>query len=382
MHVVINALAVSDSMSGIGHHTLNLLHGLGKVDRENHYTLLVNPRPGRAPLVDRKNFREREIAARTHLWEQFQLPSLLHELNADVYHSPLLAVPLVDGCPTVVTVHDVIPRLFPELTPPRFKAYFDEQLAPSLQRADMVIAVSENTRRDLVQLYGVPQGEVRAIHQGVADRYRPLNHDQKLAALRTLNRYRITGEYLLFVGTIERRKNVPGLIDAFARLRGMTAGRLQLVLAGGLHQLDFDLRGLIDRFELGDRAIVADRVSDYELPHLYGMAKAFVFPSLYEGFGLPVLEAMSCGVPVVTSSTSSLPEIAKGPGLLVNPYDADEIARALYRVLKGQELRERMVRKGLQKAKLFSLEREARMTVAVYEHVACRKAKHKTEKKE
>ncbi len=378
MHVVINALAVAGNMSGIGHHTRNLIHGLAQVDRDHHYTLLVRPRRDRGKLVDSDRFAEYEVRASHAGWEQLQLPSLLDALDANVYHSTVLAAPVASPCAVVVTVHDVIPRLFPHLTPPELREYFQANVTASVACAARIIAVSKNTQRDLTQLYGVPEKKIKVVYQAASDHFRPLKPTQKVTALTTLARHGIRGRYVLFVGTVEQRKNVPGLLQAFASLP-QGASPIQLVVAGGTHQVDFDLPGWIDALDLGRRVVLTGPLPDDAMPYLYGMAEAFVFPSLYEGFGLPVLEAMSCGVPVVTSHTSSLPEIAKDAALLINPYDPDDIARGLGRVLRDRNLRERMVKRGLRRAKQFSLEREAGMTIATYESALTDTSKAKTE---
>ena len=365
LKVAINAGSVGTIVTGIGHHTTNLLAGIESVDSQNDYHLVRGDGPGDG-LPEGERFRHIIVRGAGGLWEQTALPALLEELGVDVYHNPAFGLPIVKPCGFVATVHDCIPRLFPQYSPAFLREFFERWAPTWMQLADHLIAVSEHTKRDVMHLYGVPEDKVTVVYQA-SPQCRRIEDEPEIDAVK--QRLGVDGPYLLFVGRIELRKNVPGLVQAVRLLkaRGLFDGRL--VLAGPRDADVYDPQGQLPPSGHHGDVTVTGFVSDDDLSALYSGATAFCFPSFYEGFGLPVLEALCCGTPVVTSGVSSLPEVGGDAALYANPHDPDDIAAGLERVLGDESLRSGMIERGLAHAGTFSATEAARQTVAVYESV-------------
>ena len=304
------------------------------------------------------------------LWTNWYAPLLLREQTVDVYHGVCnFELPLRKVCRYVLTIHDLIPLFFPELVPRKHLLFFRLFMKRAAHTADLIITDSEHSKQDIVRYLRVPEEKIRVIYLGYdPPQQKQLGPQVVQSVLRT---YGITKPYLLFVGVIEPKKNLERLVDAFTMLRAKYARGedLQLVLAGGKGWLSDTLYRKVKELKLEQQVIFTGFVPDEDLPLLYTEAEAFVFPSIYEGFGLPVLEAMACGTPVVTSKVSSLPEIAGDAGILVDPYQADDIYEGMLWVLKDRSKREEMIRLGDIQARKFSWRKSAEETWRVYEEV-------------
>jgi len=360
--VAINALSVGGQMTGIGHHVRNLVGALSSAASDQEYCLLT----AAEDLVpaDRR-FSRRTAEPSAPLWEQLELPELLTDCRADLYHNPAFGLPVVKSCRYVATVHDCIPRLFPEYAPSWLRDFF-QQWAPLWMRlADHIICVSEHTKHDIVHLYGVDPSRVSVVHQCADDAYRPIS-DAELTR-EAAARYGIDRPFVLCVGRVELRKNVVGLLRAFKALRSSYGDDLLLVFAGPRDQDVYDPRGELPPPGRHGNTVVTGYVPNEDLAALYSCCEVLCFPSFYEGFGIPVLEAMQCGAPVVTSRVSSLPEVGGDAALYINPYEPGEIAHALQRVIADTSLRREMSRRGTGRARDFSLERFGAGTAAAYE---------------
>jgi glycosyltransferase involved in cell wall biosynthesis len=294
------------------------------------------------------------------LWEQVLQPRAASRAGVDLLHGPAFVGPLTSDCPFVITVHDLSFLFYPQGFRPLNRIYLQFLTQLSARRARRVIAVSHSTKRDLVQHYGLPPDKVDVIHNGVDASFRPLPTDQ-VAEFRS--RSRLPGRFVLFVGTLEPRKNVAGLIEAYARL---PKERPPLLLVGGKGWLYDDIFARVEALNLSDEVHFVGYVPAEDLPYWYNAAELFVYPSLYEGFGLPPLEAMACGTAVITSTASSLPEVVGEAGLLVDPAEPAALARAMEQVLSDRELRETVRAAGRVRAQGFSWERTARCTVDSY----------------
>jgi glycosyltransferase involved in cell wall biosynthesis len=303
-------------------------------------------------------------------YEQVGLPIAARRSRLDVFHCLDQVVPVVAAARrTVVTVHDLAMVRLPETFGRRRARYKTMQTRHAVRRAAMVIADSESTRCDLVELLGVSEDRIRVVHLGVDPRFGP---DAVRDWPEVRARYGLPDEFLLYAGRLEPRKNVAGLLEGYARARRQHGVRLPLVVAGPPSWLADDVPDLPRRLSIADSTFLTGYVDDEHLGALFARATAFVYPALYEGFGLPVAEAMASGVPVITSNLSALPEVAAGAARLVNPRDADELALALAEVEQDGSLRERMRRAGLDRARQLTWERTARATVAVYREAAAR----------
>jgi glycosyltransferase involved in cell wall biosynthesis len=313
--------------------------------------------PGERLTVSRSRWRTGRPLARI-LWEQVALPLA----KVDVLHSMAFVSPLIAPWPTVVTVYDLSFVFYPDAFPPGRRAYLTLFTRLSCRRARRIIAISESTRRDLVKQWNLPAGKIEVAYPGVGEGYCPLPSDQ-VAAFRAQRG--LPEKYILHVGTLEPRKNLVRLIHAYNQMQTDAA----LVLVGGRGWHFEGILTEIERLGVTEKVIVAGYVPADELPLWYNGASLLAYPSLYEGFGLPVVEAMACGTPVVTSDLSSLPEAAGGEAaaaLLVSPYDTQALTEALNRTLTDHALREEMQAKGLRQSANFSWGRTAAATVSAY----------------
>jgi glycosyltransferase involved in cell wall biosynthesis len=240
----------------------------------------------------------------------------------------------------------------------------------SVKRSDVAIAISQSVKEDIVRILGVQPEKVKVIYLGKHERFRPIRDPERLSRFRT--KYGLSRRVVLFVGLIEPRKNLATLVQAFASLKSLH-GDFCLVLAGDYGWGCQDVLASVRRYGIENHVLFPGFIPDGELPELYNLADVFVYPSLYEGFGLPVLEAMACGVPVVTSNVSSMPEVVGEAGLLVDPRSVEELAQGIRRVLTDATLRSQMREKGLERSELFSWEKTARETLEVYRQIAGRR---------
>jgi glycosyltransferase involved in cell wall biosynthesis len=292
----------------------------------------------------------------------YSLPRLCREWRADILHVTYNA-PFASPCPVVVTVHDVIFRRFPEFFSARDRLLFATLLPLSLRRAAAIITDSECSRADIVAFYPFTAGKVYAVPLAPAAAFRPI---EPRAARQVCERYGVAPGFILAVGNVQPRKNLPRLVAAFRDLLARESGDYQLVLVGqdALRSAEFraEVRDLIE----SGRVALTGYVPESDLPALYSAAAAFVYPSLYEGFGLPILEAMACGAPVIASDRSSMPEVAGDAAVLVDPIKIDRIAAALHAVLTQPALAEELGRRGLARAAQFTWEATARGTAEVY----------------
>ncbi len=356
---------------GIGTYVRNLVRHLAAFDRASTYFLFCE-RGDEHVLRDlAENFVPVVDGARGYgLREHVSIPWRARRLGVDLLHVPHYVLPLAARAPSVVTIHDCIHLLFPEYLPnalaPR---YARAVMGQAVRRSARVFTVSEASRRDILRFYPRTAPEhVVVVPNAVDPALLAEPDDEQRAHVR--ERYQIRGRFVLYVGNVKPHKNLERLVRAFARLRARPAlDDVRLFLIGQDENRYAGLRRLVE--ELGIRHDVRffGFVPDATLAALYRLASVFAFPSLYEGFGLPPLEAMACGTPVVTSNASSLPEVVGDAALLVDPYDVDQIADGLARVLESDRLRDELTARGRRRAREFSWERAARATHAGYMQV-------------
>jgi glycosyltransferase involved in cell wall biosynthesis len=285
--------------------------------------------------------------------------------GVDLFHATEHLLPRFSSVRTVFTLHDLIFLFHPETHKPLNRWFLTLMMPRFLRAADAVIAVSECTKRDAIRFYGIPEEKITVIYEGVNPRFRPAS-PEAIAAVRA--RYNLPEHFILYVGTIEPRKNLTALLEAFHHL--LATHDLRLVFVGKKGWLYEGFFRRLRELGLEDRVIFTGYVPDEDLPAIYSVADLFVFPSLYEGFGLPVLEAMACGVPVICSNTSSLPEVAGDAALLVDPTDVRALAGAMERALRDEAFRVTLRARGIERAQRFTWARAAQETMQVYENVA------------
>lgn len=370
MLIAYDATAMPPQRAGAGVYTFELIHALTALETGHQFA--VFHRGGALDsLAGRRNVRLVPVRAPSRaarlLWEQVSLPLRLRTAKAGVFHSPHHTLPLLpSGCPRVVTVHDVTFLLLPERYPPARRLYFRVATWASVRAAAAVIVPSKAVKADLRRLLRVTDERVTVVPEAPADRFRPVEDDAEVARVRRT--YGLDGPYVLSVGSLEPGKNRRRLIEAFASLA--SAFPHTLAIAGQPAWKYEDDLSLPQRLGLTERVRFLGYVPDADLPALYSAADAVAFPSLYEGFGLPALEAMACGAPLIASTAPALAELAGDAALLVDPYDSGAIAAALRRVLEDAELGEQLRRRGLERAAWFSWRQVAEQTLAVYDRVA------------
>jgi glycosyltransferase involved in cell wall biosynthesis len=365
-HVAINAHLVSGRAgyrsAGVHQYTYNLLRHLKPDDDGLRYTVLLGEGelpPGIALPTHRSRWPTGRAAVRV-AWEQLVQPWTLRRIGADLVHGPVFIAPAITSCPAVITIHDLSFIRFPALFRPANRLYLTLMARLSARRARRVIAVSAHAAAETAQLLGVPPERIDVIYHGVDPVFRPLP-DGETAAFR--QRQGVPGRFVLFLGTLEPRKNLIRLLEAFGRIYN---GVVKLVLAGGKGWLYDELFAQVESLGLGEAVIFPGYVKGDDLPLWYNAATVVAYPSLYEGFGLPVLEAQACGTPVLTSNVSSLPEAAGDAALMVDPYDVEALAAGLDRLLTDAALRRELRERGLAHARKFSWPRTARETACVY----------------
>ncbi|MBN1955539.1 MAG: glycosyltransferase family 4 protein [Anaerolineae bacterium] len=364
IHVAVNAHLLSGDRSyrsaGVHQYIAHLLTHLP--DAGCQVTALVGPDAAlldRVQRVVRSRWPTRWAVVRV-MWEQVAQPRVLRRLGAELVHAPVFVGPLVSPCPLVVTVHDLSFIRFPRLFRPHNRLYLTALTRASVHKARRVIAVSAHAAAETARLLDVDPAKISVVHHGVDPDFTPLPPDE-IAAFRA--RHRLPERYILSLGTLEPRKNLLRLVEAFHRLR---APDLELVLAGGRGWYYQELFARVKELGIEDRVLFPGYVPRDELVLWYNAATVFALPSLYEGFGMPILEAQACGVPVLTSDCAALPEAAGDGALLVDPWSVEEIAAGLERLLGDAALGEQLREKGLIHASAHTWRKTAVETVKVY----------------
>ena len=350
--------------AGIGRYTRSLVRTLIAQCPDDRFTLLT-PRPatGQLMLLRALNAKQRHLPlserALTRIWHRLRLPIFADVLGGgvDVFYAPDFALPPLLRAPGAITVHDLSYHLFPDTYPESLRAYLESVVPRSVARAQLVLADSEATQRDLIAAYDVDPAKVRVLYCGVDAVFQP--QDAEAARRDVCARYGIRSPYFLSVGTIQPRKNIARIIAALRGVaeKGLPHRLVHVGRPGWLHEPILNApheHGVTDRVHF-----LTDVDADEDLATLYSGATAFVFPSLYEGFGIPVLEAMACGAPVITGKISSLPEVAGEAAILVDPTEVDAIGDALATLATDEGMRSALIAAGKERAAMFTWERAA-----------------------
>lgn len=351
VRIAIDTQSTFGQRTGIGQYTSMLLNALRQVAPEHEYQEI---NLGHSTIM-RTDKRIR--------WQQIGVPVQARRYQSTLLHIPGFDAPLWHPCPTVLTVHDIIGWLFPKNMPPVARFYWATWLPFSIRFANILIADSEATRQDLIHKLKIPADRIHVVHLGVEARFSPQNQE---AIERCRNHYQLPKRFILYVGTLEPRKGIDTLIDAFAALANRFPD-IDLVLAGKKGWYWQPLFERIQKHSLPHRVHVTGYVADEDLPALYSAATVFAFPSRYEGFGLPPLEAMACGTPVVSSNSSSLPEVVGDAAILVAPDDGVALAMKLEAVLADPALHANLSAKGRIQAGRFTWTRTATETLEIYQ---------------
>jgi glycosyltransferase involved in cell wall biosynthesis len=377
MKIAIDLTQIPAQLTGVGFYMENLVKALNELHDDNEYYLFLKPSALATFQVPSQRFKYIIVPKRPYifrvLWEQFVLPLYLLFMKIDILHSPHYTTPLFGWWfKRVVTFPDMTFFLFPEMHQRWKVSYFQTMTKLSARFADRIISISHSTTQDIVNKLGVPVEKVATTQLAVSPKYQPGLDKRYVAAVKT--KYNLPLEYILFVGTIEPRKNIIGLVRAYFALPQAIKDRFSLVIVGkkGWHyqELFFKVKNSSDRSKI----VFPGYVTEDDLPAIYGGASLFVYPSFYEGFGIPVLEALACGVPTITSNLSSMPEVAGNAGLLFDPNNVEELTKAMMLVLNEPARAKKMIDMGLNQAAAFSWKKCAQETLAVYNGVLISRA--------
>jgi glycosyltransferase involved in cell wall biosynthesis len=373
MRIGVDVSSVTAARSGVGNYAYSLVKHLGKLDAANEYVLFCNSfsNQEKCQLLNFNRTNVRVINPRIPndllkpLWWYLRFPPIdLLIGRVDLFHSTGEMPPPCWKSRCIDTIHDVTPLRFPEFHTAQNLLASQRKYARAAKKADLVLTNSENSRQDIIKYLGIAPERVRAIYLGVEPEFQPIREKTRIEPV--LQKYGIKGPYILFVGNLEPRKNLIRLIEAYDWLRRTHSVSHKLVLCGGKGWLYEDIFQRARRSPFSEDIVFTGYAPAGELPVLMSAADVFVYVSLYEGFGLPVLEAMACATPVIASNVSSLPEVVADAGLLVDPQDAPGLSEKMYEVLTEDGLRTQLIRKGMERARLFSWERCARETLEVY----------------
>lgn len=354
--------------AGVSRYIDNLLANLPFVGQAADYTIYCNRRSSLAlPYRQRGSPWPTDRPWLRIPWEQCAQPIEVLSQGIELLHSPVNVQPLVLPCRSVITVMDLTYLVYPQGFRRGQRLYQTLFTRRSIHRADHLIAISASTAADIVRYFGTPRAPISVIYPGVDARYAPIDDGDVLAAFRSARQ--LPERFFLFIGTLEPRKNLQMLVRAYAEFKAQSGSRTRLVLGGGKGWLYEPIFALVEQLGLKDDVLFPGFIPEDELPLWYNAAVAVVYPSLYEGFGLPVLEAMACGVPVAASNASSLPEILGQAGLLVDPRSIQDWAAALITLDGSEDQRRQLGRQGAERAQRFSWREMTRETVQVYQKV-------------
>ncbi|MGL4454115.1 MAG: glycosyltransferase family 4 protein [Sarcina sp.] len=356
--------------TGIGTYTHNLLKGLISIDKNNSYYLFcVGPNFSEYESVNTKIF----ISSRKHktFFEEFYIPECSKHNQIDIFHVPQNGIGLSDynnETINIATIHDLIPYVLPETTGPSYLKNFLKKMPNIIENCDGILTVSEYSKKDILKFFpSFPSERIFVTPLAANSEYKLLNKTESLNTVQ--KRFNFTGEYIMYIGGFSTRKNVQGLIESFDKIYNKLNKNIKLLLVGGLRDEGKRLESLSQNLSNSNKIIFTGFIEEEFLPVLYNGCKLFVYPSFYEGFGLPPLEAMSCGTPALSSNTTSIPEVVRIKELLFDPYSSTALENKLIMLLNNDELLKKLEAESLRLSKEFSWENTALTTLAAYKKI-------------
>jgi glycosyltransferase involved in cell wall biosynthesis len=356
-----------DLVTGIGQYLCNFLEFVSTEDQSNEYVLFGNQSTFYQPLGENQKMHIIPEYI-TMVWDQILLPKALKEEKIDLFFSPYYKAPLFTDVKIITVVHDLIPILFPDRQSIKgllAKTYCRSFIKKSKNRIEKILTVSAHSQQDLMNICDIEENKIKVIPNAVASHYQCVDQSFK----DEMKSFGIQKEFIFFIGQFKPHKNVETLIRAYGLLSEELKARYQLVLGGGKNQYIRKLKKIIKELDLKQNIIFAGFISEKDLPKFYNAASLFVFPSFYEGFGIPPLEAMACGTPVIASNTSSLPEVVGDAGICINPYSVEEFTKAMELVLLDENLQNDLIKKGLERSKQFTIEKFCRSILKVFSEI-------------
>jgi len=363
MKIGIVARGLSERSGGVKQCIESSISALLKIDSENEYYIFhshhdyVDKFPSAINIIIESSYKI--------LWDYIFLPRELNKHKLDIVIFPKNVVPFFIKTKSIVVIHDLA-YFMPELNAYPFidTIYMKVMIKSSLKRANMVVSVSSNTKNDIIKLIGTNETKIKVIHEAADSKYKIITDELQLNKIK--RKYKLNDQFIFYSGSLSPRKNMIRFLTAFSMIKDKIPHKL--VLTGGKSHNDRNVHELIN--QINDSVIKIGHIPDEDMPFIYNLADLFVYPSLYEGFGLPPLEAMACGCPVVSSNSSSLPEVVGDAAIMINPYNVDEIADGMYKILTNENLRNNMIKKGLNRTQKLSWEKSAQSILELVEEVA------------
>ncbi|MBL7085956.1 MAG: glycosyltransferase family 4 protein [Candidatus Cloacimonetes bacterium] len=366
MIIAINALGPSRFKAGIGNYVVNIITKLAKLDKKNKYIIYTSKKNADFFQSDNINFNVKDIGFFSKnrmlriFWEQFLLPISLIKNNVDLLHSPGFVCPIIKTCKSVITIHDMTFFSHPKVHTWFKRIYFPIMIYLSSKVCNKIISVSNYTTNETKKYLKISGQKIITIHESFNESLLQVKDYKE----NSYNKYSIDSDYLLFVGTLEPRKNIKSIILSLDKIKNQN---IKLVIVGKKGWMYKEMFSLIQNLKLENRIIFTGYVPDNELGLLFENAKIFIYPSLFEGFGIPILEAMYFNCPVITSNLSSMPEVAGKAAVLVDPYNISELVDAINNILSSKGYRQKLIQEGRKNIKKFSWEKTAKKTLKVYE---------------
>lgn len=370
LRILIDFTQIPVKKTGIGVYALNLIEEIQKLDKENYYYVLLQNdekvfdsiQSSKLKIIRVKAIIFRKLFLR-FLLEQIYIPYLTLRYKIDITHSLHYSFPLFSFSKKIVTIPDLTFFKFPQYHILFKRYYFKTFIYLASVFADKIITISQSSLNDLIENLNIKRTKIKVIYLGVNSHFKPQINNDKITIIK--NKYKINQDYILFLGTIEPRKNIINLIKAFDKF-AKESTNYKLVIAGKLGWYYADIFQLINELSINEKVIFTGFIQEEDKPFLIAGAKIFIYPSIYEGFGIPVLEALSCGIPTITSNVSSLPEVAGDSALLINPLKIEDIFESMKKLLIDTPLYERLKTKSIEQAKKFSWENTALETIKAY----------------
>ncbi|MBM7558082.1 glycosyltransferase involved in cell wall biosynthesis [Halanaerobacter jeridensis] len=349
--------------TGLGKYSKNLIKEFNNIQSIDDLYLLSNKK------TEDNRFDLNNIKCESDVFsikEQLELPFITYNNQIDLFHSPHFVFPVFNFNKIVLTIHDITPLLFSEDYSKMAIMYMKSMIWLAKFRANKVITVSKNTKQDLIDKFNFKEEKIKVTHIAIDDFYEQIDDVQALNTIK--NKYNTGEEYLLYVGNIKPYKNISRLLKALAKVKKYNKD-IKLIIVGKRDDGYDEVFDIMEEHNLEDNVSFTGFVSNEDLLLLYNAATAFVFPSLYEGFGLPPVEAMACGTPVVATNTSAVPEVVDDAAVKFNPYDVNEMAKSIIDVLDNKKLQQKLSKNGLKRAEKFSWKKTAKETLEVYKEV-------------
>lgn len=356
--------------TGIGTYTYELINSISKIDSENEY-LIFMPDNSLNDLSTKKNikFRNINVNIKNNFWDEVNIPNILENDEIEIYHVPQngVGLPANKKCPFVITLHDIIPYKMPETVSERYLKIFNDEIPKIVSMCDGIITVSNFSKEDIANTFNFPKDKIYVTYLSAEKIYKPLN---KILSKRIIaSKYGIDDDFILYVGGFSPRKNISGLITAFSKLKLSSTNSLKLVIAGRKGLSYENYLSLTEKLDISSKVIFPGFIDVMDMPYLYNSAKLLVYPSFYEGFGLPPLEAMSCGTPVIVSNVTSLPEIFSKSSIMVDPYDENALCSAIHECIENKVLKNTLIDKGFSLCKKLTWQSTAISTINSYKNI-------------